>query len=213
MARYVPALRFGFLTPLYDPVVRLTSREGEFKKRLTGQASVTGGMDVLDLGCGTGTLALMIAERERGAHVVGLDGDPEMLDRARTKAAALGLDVAFDEGMSFELPYEDGSFDRVVTSLFLHHLTGPDKLRTLREVRRVLRPGGELHVGDWGRPRGLLMKPGAEVIRRLDGDDVTRDNLAGRLPALFRQAGLVRVSERGGLSTPLGTLAFYSAQS
>jgi SAM-dependent methyltransferase len=122
-------------------------------------------------------------------------------------------DVVFDHGFSYDLPYRDGSFDRVVTSLFLHHLTGEDKLRSLREVRRVLRPGGELHVADWGRPRGPLMTIAAQGIRLLDGDDVTRDNLTGRLPALFREAGLVRVAERGGLATAFGTLAFYSAQS
>jgi ubiquinone/menaquinone biosynthesis C-methylase UbiE len=213
MARYVPALRFGFLTRFYDPVVRITTREDEFKKRLTGQASVTSGMDVLDLGCGTGTLALMIAEREPGAHVFGLDGDPSVIERARSKAAAMALNVSFDEGLSFEMPYADGSFDRVVTSLFLHHLTTEDKMRSLREVRRVLRPGGELHVADWGRPIGPLMTVAAQGIRLLDGNDVTRDNLSGNLPALFKKAGLVRVAERGGLATPFGTLAFYSAQS
>ena len=98
MARYVPAMRFDFLTRFYDPVVRLTSREAEFKKRLLDQASVTGGMDVLDLGCGTGTLALMVASREPGAYVTGLDGDPAMLERARAKATAVGHDVVFDEG-------------------------------------------------------------------------------------------------------------------
>jgi ubiquinone/menaquinone biosynthesis C-methylase UbiE len=213
MARYVPALRFDFLTRFYDPLVRLTVREGAFKTRLLDQASVTSGMDVLDLGCGTGTLALMVADRESGAFVTGLDGDPAMLDRARTKAAAMRLDVALDHGFSYDLPYDDASFDRVITSLFLHHLSAPDKLATLREVRRVLRPGGELHVADWGRPDGPLMTIAAQGIRLLDGDDVTRDNLAGRLPALFREAGLKRVAERGGLSTAFGTLAFYSAQS
>src|SRR4051794_23071322 len=113
MARYVPAMRFDFLTRFYDPVVRLTSREKAFKTRLLDQASITSGMDVLDLGCGTGTLALMIAERERGARVHGIDGDPSVLERAKGKAAAMGLEVGFDHGFSYDLPYADGSFDRV----------------------------------------------------------------------------------------------------
>jgi ubiquinone/menaquinone biosynthesis C-methylase UbiE len=213
MARYAPALRFDLLTRFYDPLVRLTVREGAFKTRLVDQAAVTGGMDVLDLGCGTGTLALMVAEREPGACVHGIDGDPAMLDRARVKAASLGAQAEFDHGFSSDLPYDDASFDRVLTSLFLHHLDAGDKLRTLREVRRVLRPGGQLHVADWGRPGGALMTVAAQSIRLLDGDDVTRDNLAGRLPELFRTAGLADVTERGGLSTAFGTLAFYSAQS
>jgi SAM-dependent methyltransferase len=127
------------------------------------------------------------------------------------KAAATGTDVDFDHGFSYDLPYDDGRFDRVVTSLFFHHLAVDDKLRTLAEVRRVLRPGGELHVADWGRPDGAVMSVAAQGIRLLDGDEVTRDNLAGRLPELFREAGLTRVAERGRLSTAFGTLAFYSA--
>ncbi|MEA2479074.1 MAG: hypothetical protein QOJ07_996, partial [Thermoleophilaceae bacterium] len=179
---YVPALRFRALTRVYDPVARLTVREAEFKRRLIHQAGLAQGADVLDLGCGTGTLALMAAAR--GARVTGVDGDPAVLAQARAKAARAGSDVRFDEALSFDLPYSAASFDRVLSSLFFHHLTTPDKLRTLGEVRRVLRPGGELHVADWGRPRGVAMRVAALGIRLLDGAEPTRDNLAGRLPEL-----------------------------
>jgi ubiquinone/menaquinone biosynthesis C-methylase UbiE len=210
-SRYVPALGRDRLTSLYDPVVRYTTRERTFKKRLLDQARLAGTGDVLDLGCGTGTLALMAKDREPGANVVGLDGDPKMLDRARGKAAATGSAVRFDEGLSFELPYPDSSFDRVLSSLFFHHLERDGKERTLAEVRRVLRPGGELHVADWGRPANPLMRVLFTTIRLVDGAEPTRDNVEGALPLLFTEAGLEPAALRGSLSTAYGTLAFYSA--
>ena len=122
--RYVPALRFGRLTGVYDPVVRTTTREAEFKRRLLAQAGLKSGQRILDLGCGTGTLAVQAKLSEPAAEVVGLDGDPEVLDRARRKAEAAGAEVEFDEGLSTELPYEGDSFDLVLVTLFFHHLTG-----------------------------------------------------------------------------------------
>jgi ubiquinone/menaquinone biosynthesis C-methylase UbiE len=210
-ARYVPALRFRFLTPLYDPVVRVVTRERELKRRLLDQAGIEAGHDVLDLGCGTGTLALMAKRRRPEARLVGLDGDPEVLDRAREKADAEGLEVRFDEGLSTELPYEDSSFDRVVSTLFFHHLTGADKRRTAAEIARVLRPGGELHVGDLGRPSDPVMRALVWQIRVFDGFEQTRDNVAGSLPEIFVEAGLAGARERDRLRTPIGSIVLYSA--
>jgi ubiquinone/menaquinone biosynthesis C-methylase UbiE len=83
---YVPALAFDRLTPLFDSVVRVTTREQTFKRRLLDQAAIAPGERVLDLGCGTGTLALMAKRRQPDAELVGLDGDPAILERARAKA-------------------------------------------------------------------------------------------------------------------------------
>jgi ubiquinone/menaquinone biosynthesis C-methylase UbiE len=202
---YVPALGRKSLTRFYDPVVAATTRERTFKARLLEQLDPRPGRRILDLACGTGTLARDI--HDRGATVVGVDGDPEMLARARAKAPG----VQFDEALAQELPYEDGSFDAVVTSLFLHHLTHDLKQAALDEVARVLRPGGELHVADWGPPGDPLMATLFMGIRLLDGMEPTRDNAQGRLPELFRDAGLGDVRERGRLRTMFGSLAFYWA--
>lgn len=87
----------------------------------------------------------------------GLDADAEMLHRARRTAAEAGVEVGFQQGFSDDLPYEDGSFDAVVSTLFFHHLILEAKRRTIVEITRVLKPGGELHVADWGRPADPLM--------------------------------------------------------
>jgi ubiquinone/menaquinone biosynthesis C-methylase UbiE len=210
--KFIPALTYERLTPLFDPCLRLTTRERAFKTRLLDQAAAEPGQRVLDLGCGTGTLAIWTKQRHPDAEVVGLDGDPEVLERGRRKAADAGVDVRLDEGMSFELPYEDGSFDRVLSSLFFHHLMPDAKSSTAAEIERVLRPGGELHVADFGPPSDRLAWLGAQGLRRFDGYKNTLDNLEGRLPDFFTAAGLEDARARDKMRVVFGSLWFYSAR-
>lgn len=209
---YLPALRFSVLTRLYDPIVALTTREGLFKRRLLEQAAPAPGERILDLGCGTGTLALLIKRAQPEADVFGLDADPEMLAQATAKARDAAAEIHFDEGFSDRLPHDDASFDAVVSTLFFHHLTTQVKERTAAEVARVLRPGGRLHVADWGRPSDLLMRALSLSIRLLDGFAPTHENLRGALPAIFERAGLEGAMETGRMRTVFGTLALYRAR-
>ena len=211
-ADYLPAVRFDFLTPFFDVFVRGTTREHTFKRRLLEQARLDGDIHALDLGSGTGTLAIWAKQQNPALRIRGLDGDPAIIEQARQKARKARVEVAFDEGLSYELPYEDASFDRVLSSLFFHHLVLRDKRRTIAEIARVLRPGGQLHVADWGEPRSLPEKAGAVAIRRFDGDEPTRDNLAGRLPELFELGGLEDAREHDRIAAPLGVVSLYSAR-
>ena len=205
-AKYIPALRFGWLTPVYDPVLRRMMPEIALKQRLIAQAQIADGQRVLDLGAGTGTLTVMIKQACRDANVVGLDGDPKVLVIARDKAAAAGIAIRFDQGLATALPYDNGAFDRVLSSLMLHHLTTEEKQRALGEAWRILRPGGELHVLDFGPPQNALAWLISLVFRRLER---TADNIAGRLPGMFRQAGFTAVEQTAQQMTILGTLALY----
>lgn len=209
---FVPALGREWLTSLYDPLLRLTTREHTFKERLLRQADIRDEAEVLDLGCGTGTLAVWAKRMAPEAAITGIDADPTVLARARRKAATAGLDIPFHRGLSYDLPYETGSFDRVLSSLFFHHLTDDGKERTVAEITRVLKPGGEFHVADWGVPSDLLMRALFLSVQLLDGFENTRGNLEGLLPRLFEGAGLERVSKRGEIRTIYGTLALYSAR-
>jgi ubiquinone/menaquinone biosynthesis C-methylase UbiE len=207
--QYIPALGRDWLTPLYDPLQRWVMREDQFKRHLIRQAQIEPGHRVLDLGCGTGTLTILIKQTHPQSDVVGLDGDPTILAIARAKATKAGVDIAFDHGMAFQMPYPDHSFDRVLSSLVLHHLTTENKQRALREVFRVLRPGGEVHVVDFGKPHTVWARIISRIMRRFEQ---VGDNIKGVLPTMFRQAGLDRVAETARYATLFGTLSLYQGQ-
>ncbi|MGH2957228.1 MAG: class I SAM-dependent methyltransferase [Solirubrobacterales bacterium] len=209
---YLPALRFPALTRFFDPLVHFVMWEDRFKRALVERAAPKEGQRVLDLGCGTGTLALMVKRAEPGAEVVGLDADPEILKLAGSKAKDAGIEIKLDRCLSTELPYEDGSFDLVLSTLFFHHLTGADKRSTAREVARVLKPGGELLVVDYGRPSDPLMRAAITTVRLFDGIEQTRDNVAGALPDIFEGGGLGRATEADRFRTVFGSLSLYRAR-
>lgn len=202
-SKYIPALSFKVLTPLYDVFFKLTMREELFKRRLIEQAKIRSGQRVLDLGCGTGTLTIMVKKAHPDTEVVGLDGDPQVLEIARRKANEAGAPIKFDEGMAYKLPYPDNSFDRVLSSLVFHHLATQDKESTLAEIYRVLRPNGELHLVDFGEPQGFYAKSVSWLIRRFERVD---DNIRGRIPEMFMQAKF-SVAKTSEFSTVFGTLA------
>lgn len=210
-ASYVPALGFRWLTRLYDPVVRLTMRDERFKARLVGQAALHPGQRVLDLGCGTGTLTVMLKKACPGAEVAGLDVDRDVLAVARARAAAEGLDIDFREALATDPPFGADSFDRVLSSLLFHHLRPADKRRALGKVLELLKPGGELHVADWGRPHDALTRVAFFFVQFLDGFETTGDSVAGLLPDYMRAVGFASVTETRRERTLFGTLGFYRA--
>lgn len=207
--KYIPALSYDWLTGLYDPVVALTTREGAFKNALVDQAGIADGHRTLDLGCGTATLSILLKQKQPNAVIVGIDGDAKILQIAKKKAHKAGVDITFDEGMSFDLPYEDESFDRIVSSLFFHHLSRESKSETLREVNRVLKPDGEFHVADWGLPTSRLMRGASYLIQFLDGFETTADNFNGLLPKLITDAGFTFVEETVHFNSVFGTIRLH----
>ena len=206
--KFIPALGSDLLTPLYDPLLWLM-RETRFKTDLVEQAQMTQGSRVLDVGCGTGTLAIMVKQLHPEAEVVGIDADSKILGIARTKAAKGGFSLTLDQGMADQLPYADSSFDRVLSSLFLHHLTTENKRRTLGEVFRVLRSAGRFDVVDFGLPRTFYSR----LLARLtaNGEELAA-NVQGLLPEMFREVGFGNVAETKQFMTVAGALSFYQGQ-
>lgn len=206
----LPAAGHHALTGIYDAVVAGTMREGRFRGELLDQLLDGAGdqpLDVLDLGAGTGTLAIMLAER--GARVEALDGDPSVLAVARAKPGA--DQVRWHEGRVDALPLADSSVDRVVCSLLLHHLTDEVKLATLGEALRVLREGGRLHVADWGPAQDPLMRLALRFLQLLDGRDTTQSHADGQVPGLIAAAGFTGVRVTGRLRTTWGQLELITA--
>lgn len=208
---FLPALGHDLLTPLYDTLIGLTMNERAVKQQLIAQARIAPGMTVVDLGCGTGTLAIMVEQTEPAAHVIGVDVDEKILAIARAKIAAAGAGVELRQGLVQEVGLAPGSVDRVLTSLVLHHLATEEKLSALRALHAALKPGGELHVLDFAPPHNALMSLVSTPLRLFDGHARTDDNFTGRLPAIIADAGFRDVTERGHRMSPFGTLAYWSA--
>lgn len=208
---YVPATRWRVFSRLYDPVLALTMREGKFRAamRRRVEADLPDGGTVVDVGCGTGTFAIDLAASRPNATVIGIDGDPEIVSMAKAKVGSER--VQWIEGLAGELPFDEASVDIVTMSLVLHHLLSEQKREAMREVRRVLKPGGSFQIADWGRPHDPLISALFFVSQAIDGFDRTADHRAGRLPQLLREAGFSEVERYGRLRTPFGSLDLIGA--
>ena len=208
---YIPALRFEFLTRFYDPLVRLTTREFSFKRALLAQANLQNNQTILDLACGTGTLCIGIKRRFPEAKIFALDVDKEILQLARNKAKKYQAKITFEQGFSDNLPFADETFDRVFSTLAFHHLNRKQKIKTIGEILRVLKPNGEFHLADYGLPRNKSQFVLERIIRIIDGEETTRDNIAGRLKVLMEENGFASVERTTYFKTILGTIRLFKA--
>ena len=115
---------------------------------------------MLDVGCGTGTLALDIQRRVGvGGHVCGIDRGSRQIARARAKAARRHLPIDFQIGVIEQLSFPDRTFDVVVSTIMMHHLSDSLKRQGLAEIVRVLKPGGRRIIADFKRPEQRQNQP------------------------------------------------------
>ncbi|HNG91837.1 MAG TPA: class I SAM-dependent methyltransferase [Acidobacteriota bacterium] len=179
------------------------------KRQLVSQASIQKEHMVLDLGCGTATLTILIKQLHPEAVVYGLDGDQKILELAQSKTTAANLDIQLVKGLVTELQLPNNVFNEVLSSLVFHHLSLEEKKLALREVFRVIKPGGSLHIADWGKPKNWRMRAVFLLVQLLDGFKTTRDCVTGILPELMGKAGFENVQTTTDYNTPLGTLSLY----
>src|SRR5262249_31548305 len=197
---YIPAATYDWLLPMYDIFGKLFGNEAAHRQ-LVDQVDIEPAQHVLDIGCGTGNLTLLVKHLHPKAEVVGLDPDPKALARARRKAEERGSAVRFDRGFADELPYAEASFDRGFSAFMLHHLALEVKERKFRDARRVLRSGGAFYALDFAGTSGII----AHLFHHAHlGDQY-------RIPALMREAGFAEVTELAPRDTILGRVSYWRA--
>ena len=201
--KYVPAANLDILLPAYDPIMRLFGFTSALRP-LVEQAELLPHHSVLDVGCGTGALGLLIKKIHPEVTVTGIDPDPRALARAGRKARSAGVAIHFARGFADALPYADAAFDRVFSSMMLHHVPRSEKAGLLSEVRRVLKPAGRLELLDFaGGTHSFL----AHVLHGRTASDSANARLLERM----QQAGFAASRRVATRSTPFGALAYYQA--
>lgn len=211
---YVPALGQHWLTPLYDTTIALTTREGRWRRALLGLVDPRPGDVILDIGCGTGTLATALKTEEPEAEIIGLDPDPEVLRIAGNKAARAGVSIKLVEGFGDELGAKasDQPVNKIVSSLVFHQVPLEGKISTLKAAFGILPQGGQIFIADFGEQRSPLMRFCFGAVQRLDGYEFTQPNAEGCLPVILREVGFGEVRESMVIPTMFGSISLYSAR-
>ncbi|WP_157250281.1 class I SAM-dependent methyltransferase [Nonomuraea typhae] len=210
---FTPAAGRASLTRFYDPLIALT-RERLWRSLAAMHVAARPGDVILDVGCGTGTMAVLLRRTEPRARVIGVDPDPDVLAVARRKAGAAGVWPEFRMGLGDALTdvVEPGSVDTVVSSLVLHQCSMAMKRAVLASMAEVLRPGGKLVIADFGRQRTPLMRLAFRIVQWADGKADTQPNADGVLPTLIHEAGFEGVREAEAVSTVNGSISIYVAR-
>lgn len=213
---FLPAMSRHLPLAFYDGFTRLLgARDAHW--RLVAQAGIEPGATVLEIGTGTGALLLLAKRAVPDAAAIGLDPDPRVLAIAARKARRAGVTLRLDRGYADRLPYPDGSVDRVLSAFMLHHLPADQQHDALREVRRVLAPGGRLHLldidGSAPSAAGRLLRLGHVHTAEQHGDRPGLHAHADPDAALtaFEKAGLVDAAVLAHGAMALGGFSFYRA--
>ena len=185
---YAPALGLHRLTALYDPLIRSWSAAARVRAAVVDALELRAGMRILELGAGSGRLAIQIKRRHPDVAIDAVDVDARMVAHARRNAAGAGVEIEFREACMTSLPAR-GAYDRVYSTMVFHHLAPEAKLQALAGARRALAPGGSFVVADFGRPRGALQWALFSWIQQpLDGFANTRPHRDGRFEQAVRGA-------------------------
>jgi len=205
---FLPAAGHDLFLPLYDPIVSLLGFDRS-RQELISQANINQDHQILDIGCGTGSFIVLLKRQYPTVQAVGLDPDPKALGRAKTKIRRAAVSVQLDQGFADQLPYQTDSFDRVFSSFMFHHLEEHEKEKTLKEVSRVLKPGGSFHLLDFTADHGTH----GYLTRLFHSHALTKDNTDERLLQLMNHAGFTSTEKVRGDSMFLGLMrtGYYRA--
>lgn len=209
-----PPLGFAALTPFYDFTIRLTTRESAWRSRLVERIGATSGETILDVGSGTGSLAIAIDASATGCLVRGIDPDAAAVEIARAKANRSGSKATFKLGeFGRGLTPDVGTTDKISCSLVLHQVPLNEKKRLFRAMFDELKPGGQLFIADYGCQATLGMRIAFRLtVQLLDGKTNTQPNADGILPRLIKETGFKKIRMLDSFTTVTGRIEILAAQ-
>ncbi len=181
---------------IYDAVQPFVTlgQEAGLNRFIASCFSSPGRLKVIDVGCGTGQLANLIAEGNRDITITGIDASLPMIQVA-SKKRAIPERCSFIQALGEDIPFEDSSFDAAVSALFFHHVKKSLKLKCMQEIHRILKPGGKLIIADMDRPynpAGALLSYGAWILLR---QPEIKENIDGIIGPLLREAGYINIKK------------------
>ena len=207
-ADFTPAAGHSALTPVYDLAIRLLTRERRWRQAMIEQIAPRDGQAILDVGCGTGTLAILLKRRAPGARIVGLDPDPEVLARAEAKARRAGVEVEWHQGLAPDSAAL-GQFDHVVSTLVFHQVSPDGKVAGLQAMFEAARPGGTVHLADYCRQPDRLMRQLFRIIQAVDGKTNTQANVDGAVENILAGLAGTTIAPRSVVRTPTGAISLF----
>ncbi len=208
--KFIPALRFHWLTSVYDKLLALTFPEKEIKGDVIKEANVQPDETILDFGIGTATLSIMAFWEQPNANYFGLDVDEHILKIAENKIREAKTIVHLNQYDGVTLPFPDAHFNTVISCLVFHHLPTETKRIALLELNRVLKPHGKLVIADFGKGQTRYAKIASSLFSWFDGVDNTSVNEKGLLPAFIQDAGFKSVNVVRNYNTAFGTMQLLS---
>jgi len=210
---HTPPLGHRALTPLYDLAIVAITREKTWRAALVEAIDPSPGDSILDIGAGTGSLAMALHAECPGIRYIGIDPDAEAIRRARKKIAELEGDIRFHEGFfSANKNYFGEPPNKIVSSLVLHQVPLAEKRRIIAQAKKVLAPGGLLFIADYGLQRGVQRLLFRSTVQALDGVEDTQPNADGIIQLLLNEAEFSSISEDRRIETPTGTITLYRAR-
>lgn len=174
--------------------------------------ALTGNQTVLDFGCGTGTLAIMLKQQYPAINITCVDVDDKIIGIAEKKIKRKGLAITVKKYNGEDLSvFGVQQFDKIVSSLVFHHLPTAKKRSILSQLYKLVKPGGQLHIADFGKPKNFYTRTAFSLWRKFDGLENTQVNAEGHLPTFIKGGGFSEVNVMQSFNTAFGTVDLIKA--
>lgn len=207
---FTPAAGRFVSTAIYDRGVALLAREHVWRNMLLDLLAPAANEKIIDVGCGTGSLAILLKQRQPAATIIGLDPDPEALAIAMEKARQAGVEIEWHQGFAHDAA-SFGPVDKAVSSLVFHQVPLAGKRTGLAAMFASVGEGGSVYIADYASPSGWAMRQAFRFIQLIDGRADTQPNADGFLEAELAKLAGRPVPAAFALDAPTGTISIFAA--